>query len=171
MVPLIATPMRPTLPMMALMGLTLHLPLILQNLSLLPSWARFNQDVAWLLLGSSSIGCILGAIIYIGQAIAKPVQLPWRGLQDFFAYDLYTPKLYRSSIVFGVDWASRIGDWFDRFVIDGVVNSVGLVFLLGGEALKYGNSGQGQLYLLTIALGSVAIGIAASWSWISQVLF
>ena len=160
-----------TLPMMVLMGLTLHLPLILQSLSLLPSWARFNQDVAWLLLASSLIGCILGGVIYIGQAIAKPVQLPWRGLQDFFAYDLYTPTLYRSSIVFGVDWASRIGDWFDRFVIDGVVNSVGFVFLLGGEALKYGNSGQGQLYLLTIAIGSIAIGIVASWSWISQLLF
>ncbi len=159
-----------TLPMMVLMGLTLHLPLILQNLSLLPSWASINTDIALLLLGSSLIGCGAGAIIYIGERIAKPVQLPWRGLQDFFAYDLYTPRLYRSSIVFGVDWASRIADWFDRFIIDGVVNRVGWLSLLGGEALKYGNSGQGQFYILTIALSSVAIAIAISWSSISQLL-
>jgi len=160
-----------TLPMMGLMGLTLHLPLILQSLSLLPNWANFNQDVALLLLGSSLLGCVAGGVIYIGQAIPKPIRLPWRELQDLFAYDLYTPTLYRSSIVFGVDWASRLGDWFDRFIVDGVVNLVGMIFLLGGETLKYGNSGQGQFYLLTIALGSVAIALVAGWSWLSSLLF
>ncbi|MDJ0705933.1 MAG: NAD(P)H-quinone oxidoreductase subunit F [Leptolyngbyaceae cyanobacterium MO_188.B28] len=157
-----------TLPMMGLMGFTLHLPLILQSLSLLPSWASFNTDVALLLLFSSLLGCGAGAIVYIDQKIPKPIQLPWGGLQDFFANDLYTPKLYRSSIVFGVDWTSRIADWFDRFIIDGAVNLVGAVSLLGGEALKYGNSGRGQFYVLTIALSSVAIAIAMSWSFLSQ---
>lgn len=157
-----------TLPMMVLMGFTLHLPLILQSLSLLPSWATLNKDVALLLLWSSLAGCGIGAIVYVGQMIPKPIQLPWRELQNFFAYDLYTPTLYRSSIVFSVDWASRITDWFDRFIIDGVVNLVGLASLFSGEALKYGNSGQSQFYILTIALGSVAIAIAMSWSFISS---
>ena len=160
-----------TLPMMGLMGFTLHLPLILQSLSLLPSWASFNTDVAVLLLLSSLMGCGAGAVVYIDQKIPKPVQLPWGGLQDFFAYDLYTPKLYRSSIVFGVDWTSRIADWFDRFIIDGAVNLVGAASLLGGEALKYSNSGRGQFYVLTIALSSVAIAIAMSWSFLSQLSF
>ncbi|NET53929.1 MAG: NAD(P)H-quinone oxidoreductase subunit F, partial [Merismopedia sp. SIO2A8] len=130
----------------------------------------FNKSIFWLLLCSSLIGCIAGTLTYVGQRISKPIQLPWRQLQDFFAYDLYTPKLYRSSIVFSVDWASRIADWFDRFIIDGVVNLVGLASIFGGEALKYGNSGQGQFYLLTIALGSLALTIALSWSLISQLL-
>ncbi|NET38513.1 MAG: NAD(P)H-quinone oxidoreductase subunit F, partial [Cyanothece sp. SIO1E1] len=159
-----------TLPMMVLMGLTLHLPLILQSLSLLPSWANLNHEMALPLLWSSLMGGFIGAVIYIGQTIPKPIQLPWQGLQDFFAYDLYTPKLYRSSIVLGVDWASRLADWFDRFIIDGVVNLFGLASLLSGEALKYGNSGQGQFYLLTIALASVAIAITMSWSLFSQLL-
>ena len=157
-----------TLPMMGLMGFTLHLPLILQSLSLLPSWTSFNTDVALLLLFSSLMGCGAGAVVYIDQKIPKPVQLPWGGLQDFFANDLYTPKLYRSSIVFGVDWTSRIADWFDRVIIDGAVNLVGRVSLLGGETLKYGNTGRGQFYVLTIALSSVAIAIAMSWSLFSQ---
>ncbi|QZZ19026.1 NAD(P)H-quinone oxidoreductase subunit F [Leptothermofonsia sichuanensis E412] len=157
-----------TLPMMVLMGFALHLPLILQSLSLLPSWATLNKDVALLLLWSSLAGCGIGAIVYVGQMIPKPIQLPWRQLQNFFAYDLYTPTLYRSSIVFSVDWASRITDWFDRFIIDGVVNLVGLASLFSGEALKYGNTGQSQFYILTIALGSVAIAIAMSWSFISS---
>lgn len=155
-----------TLPMMVLMGLTLHLPLILQNLSLLPSWAMLNKDMALLLLWSSLIGGGLGAIVYVGQSIPKPIQLPWQRLQTFFAYDLYTPQLYRSSIVFCVDWASRLTDWFDRHVVDGAVNLVGFVSLFSGEALKYGNSGQGQFYILTILIGLAAIVLSMSWSFV-----
>ncbi|PSB16213.1 NAD(P)H-quinone oxidoreductase subunit F [filamentous cyanobacterium CCP2] len=155
-----------TLPMMVLMGLTLHLPLILQNLSLLPSWAMLNKDMALLLLWSSLIGGGLGAIVYVGQSIPKPIQLPWKRLQTFFAYDLYTPQLYRSSIVFCVDWASRLTDWFDRHVVDGAVNLVGFVSLFSGEALKYGNSGQGQFYILTILIGLAAIVLSMSWSFV-----
>ncbi|NJP10029.1 MAG: NAD(P)H-quinone oxidoreductase subunit F [Leptolyngbyaceae cyanobacterium RU_5_1] len=152
-----------TLPMMVLMGLTLHLPLILQSLALLPSWATLNQEMAILLLWSSLTGIGIGAVVYVGQNISKPIQLPWKPLQTLFAYDLYTPQLYRSSIVFCVDWASRITDWFDRQIVDGAVNLVGLASLFSGEALKYSNSGQGQFYILTIALGLAAIALSMSW--------
>lgn len=156
------------LPMMALMGMTLHLPLVLQSLSLLPNWATLNKDMALLVLWSSLVGIGAGAVVYIGQNVPKPIQLPWKRLQTFFAYDLYTPQLYRSSIVFCVDSASRITDWFDRQIIDGMVNLVGLASLLSGEALKYSNSGQGQFYILTIAFGLAAIALTVSWSFMMQ---
>lgn len=155
-----------TLPMMVLMGMTLHLPLILQSLSLLPTWATLNKDMALLLAWSSLMGIGIGAVIYIGQSVSKPIQLPWKRLQAFFAYDLYTPQLYRSSIVFCVDWASRAIDWFDRQIVDGVVNLVGLVSLFSGEALKYSNSGQSQFYVLTILIGLAAIAVSMSWSFL-----
>jgi NAD(P)H-quinone oxidoreductase subunit 5 len=157
-----------TLPMTVLVGINLHLPLILQSLSLLPSWATLNKDMALLLFWSSVAGCSIGAVVYVGQSIPKPIQLPWKKIQEFFAYDLYTPDLYRSSIVFSVDWLSRITDWFDRYVVDGFVNLVGVAFLVGGETLKYGNSGQGQFYVLTIAVGLAAMTIWMSWSLITQ---
>jgi NAD(P)H-quinone oxidoreductase subunit 5 len=153
-----------TLPMMVLLGVTLHLPLILQHLSLLPAWADLNKDMALLLLWSSLLGGGIGAVVYVGQTIPKPIQLPWPNLQAFFANDLYTPQLYRSSVVFCVDWASRLIDWFDRQIVDGAVNLVGVASLLSGEALKYNNSGQGQFYMLTITLGVAAIALAISWS-------
>jgi NAD(P)H-quinone oxidoreductase subunit 5 len=156
------------LPMTLLLGVTLHAPLILQSLSLLPDWAMLNKDVALLLVWSSIFGISLGAVIYIGQTIAKPVRLPWKPLQDLLAYDFYTPVLYRSSVVGSVDLVSRLTDWVDRYVVDGIVNMVGIASIFGGETLKYNNSGQTQFYMLTIALGVILIGILMSWSFISH---
>jgi NAD(P)H-quinone oxidoreductase subunit 5 len=157
-----------TLPMTVLAGFTLHVPMILQSLALLPDWAMLSKDVALLLTGSSILGFSIGGMIYIGDRIAKPVRLPFKGLQDLFAYDFYTPKLYRSSVVGGIDVVSKAVNWIDRYLVDGFVNFVGLSSLFSGEALKYGNSGQTQFYVLTIAFGLVFTAFLMCWSMLSH---
>ncbi|BCL35939.1 NAD(P)H-quinone oxidoreductase subunit F [Nostoc sp. MS1] len=151
------------LPMMILFGFVLHLPLILQSLSLLPSWATLNKDVALLLIWSSIFGCSISAVIYLGNIIPKPVRLPFKGLQDLIAYDFYTPKLYKMTIIFGVAQLSKFADMIDRFVVDGIVNFVGLFSLLGGEGLKYSTSGQTQFYAFTVLLGVGLLGAWVTW--------
>ena len=150
------------LPMMILLGFTLHLPLVLQSLSLLPDWATLNKDVALLLIWSSIFGCSITGVIYLGN-IPKPIRLPWQSLQDLFAYDFYTPKLYKMTIIFGVAKISQLADMIDRFVVDGIVNFVGLFSLLGGEGLKYSTSGQTQFYALTVLLGVGVLGMWVTW--------
>lgn len=142
-----------TLPTTVLAGVTLHLPLMLQHLGLLPPWSELNHQAGLLLVSSSLLGCGLSIWIYLGDRVSKPVQLPWMSVQNFFAFDMYTPRLYRSSIVAGVDWISRLTDWLDRNVVDGLVNLIGRSSINSGELLKYGNFGQTQLYLLTIVSG------------------
>jgi NAD(P)H-quinone oxidoreductase subunit 5 len=153
-----------TLPMVILVGFVLHLPLVLQSLSLLPDWANFNKDVALLLIWSSIFGCSIGGVIYFGN-IPKPIRLPWQGLQDLLAQDFYTPKIYRMSVVFGVDQISKLADIVDRFVVDGIVNFIGLFSLLGGEGLKYSTNGQTQFYALTVLLGVGALGMWVTWPY------
>lgn len=157
------------LPMTFLVGFILHLPILLQSLLLLPSWANLNADVALLLIWSSIFGCSIGGVIYLGN-IPKPIHLPWKGLQDLIAYDFYTPKLYRMTIVLGVGLLSQLADIVDRFVVDGIVNLVGLVSLGGGEGLKYSNSGQTQFYVLTVLLGVGFLGMALTWEYWSSFL-
>ncbi|MEH2029569.1 MAG: NAD(P)H-quinone oxidoreductase subunit F [Nostoc sp.] len=152
------------LPMMILLGVSLHLPLVLQSLSLLPDWASLNKDVALLLIWSSIFGCSITGVIYLGN-IPKPIRLPWKGLQDLFAYDFYTPKLYRITIIFSVAKISQFADMIDRFVVDGIVNFVGLFSLLGGESLKYSTSGQTQFYALTVLLGVSVLGMWVTWPY------
>lgn len=155
-----------TLPMTFLAGFTLHVPMMLGALNLLPAWAELNKDLALLLTWSSIFGFSLGTVIYISNFVAKPIRLPWKPLQDLLAYDFYTPRLYRSSVVGSVDILSRVTDWIDRYLVDGLVNFIGLSSIFSGETLKYGNSGQSQFYILTIASGVVLLTVLMSWSFI-----
>ena len=152
-----------TLPMAIAAAFAFHLPLVLQSLNMLPNWAALDKNVALLLVGSSLLGLGLGAAIYLGP-LAKPVRLPWKAPQDLLAYDFYTPKLYRASVVGSVDVLSRIVDWCDRHIVDGLVNLVGAASIFGGETLKYSNTGKTQFYLFILALGSIVIIAIATWS-------
>jgi len=141
------------LPMMVLLGFTLHLPLVLQSLSLLPDWATLNTKVAMLLIGSSIFGCTSAGILYLGGNKFPAVRTVWKPLQNLLAYDFYTAKIYRLSIIALVDQISKLTAWFDRYLIDGAVNLVGLVTIFSGQSLKYNVSGQSQFYVLSILLG------------------
>ena len=140
------------LPMTVLLGFTLHLPLVLQSLSLLPNWAILNKDLAMLLTWSSIFGCSLGGAVYLGGTWSKPIRNIWKPLQDLLAYDFYTAKIYRFSIVFAVDLVSKAIAWLDRYIVDGAVNLVGLATVFSGQGLKYNVSGQSQFYMLTIVV-------------------
>jgi NAD(P)H-quinone oxidoreductase subunit 5 len=141
------------LPMMFLTGIVLHLPLLLGVGGLLPNWYNFNPGLIGLLVLSTLLGGGLAGYIYLNDKIKKPIILQPQALQDFFAYDFYTPELYRLIIVGPVNLVSRLISWFDRFIIDGVVNLVGLATVFSGETLKYNVSGQTQFYALSILIG------------------
>ncbi len=159
------------LPMVVLMSFAIHLPLVLNSLSLLPSWAEFNQDVALILMWSSIFGCSLSCLIYLGDIIPKPIRLPVKALQNLLAYDFYTPKLYRISIVLSVDLISKLADMVDRLVVDGIVNMIGLASMGSGQGLKYSTSGQTQFYAFTVLLGISLLGATITWQyWGNQFL-
>lgn len=156
------------LPMLLLMGFTLHVPLILLQWQLIPDWSTLNTTVAGLLVLSSAVGCTLGSFIYLNNGFAKPVRFGTKSLQDLFAYDFYTQKVYRLTIVFVVDLVSRVISWADRYIVDGAVNLVGILTIFSGQSLKYNASGQTQFYALTILFGIVLFGIVVSWPLLAR---
>jgi NAD(P)H-quinone oxidoreductase subunit 5 len=141
------------LPMTVMAGIVLHIPQMLIAWGIIPDWQIIASTDALLLFGSSAIGLGSGAYFYLNQQIAKPVTLPWLGLQSFFANDFYTPKLYKLTIVGLVDGVSKGMCWFDRIFVDGVGNFFGLATLFSGQNLRYSTFGQMQLYTLTIVVG------------------
>jgi NAD(P)H-quinone oxidoreductase subunit 5 len=154
-------------PMTVTMGFALHVPILLAQWHLLPS--NLNLGVAFLLVVSTFGGITPAAYLYLSENVPKPIVFQPKAVQDFFANDLYTAKLYKVTIVFVVGLVSQIINWIDTFLVDGVVNFVGSATVFSGQNLKYNVSGQTQFYFLSIILGVALIGIIICWPLLSQI--
>ena len=151
-------------PMVSLSIVTLLVPVMMARMSLLPPVEYWNLPVTLLLVAFGVSGVALGSVIPLSKSLSRSRNRPVRILQDLLAYDFYTERLYANTVVAAVGGLSRFSNWFDRYVVDGLVNAVGLASLLGGESLKYSVSGQSQLYLFTIMAGVGLIGVFMTWS-------
>jgi NAD(P)H-quinone oxidoreductase subunit 5 len=148
-----------SLPTISLAMFICHLPIILRDLEMLPEWGDVNGLLAPLLVWSSVSGLVMSGLIYgVGSRI-QPVKLPIPLVQNFFAQDLYVQRFYQLTIVLAVAVSARVVNWFDRYVVDGLVNLVGIGTLFSGQALKYSTSGQSQLYMLLGFSGVVLLGL------------
>ena len=145
------------LPMVTVMGFVLHLPLIMGATQLLPTGSEFSLENAIILTWSTLSGLGFAAVAYLSPSVAKPIKLPSSEVQDLFAYDFYTPQLYRNTIIGLVAFTSTVLNSFDRFFIDGLANSFGLATLFSGQSLRYSTSGQSQFYMMTMVIGIIGI--------------
>jgi NAD(P)H-quinone oxidoreductase subunit 5 len=155
------------LPMTVLMGFTLHVPHLLAAWNLLPV-ASLNYTASGLLVLSTAIGIGAGAFVYLNDKWEKPVRIGSQALQDFFAYDFYTAKLYRVTVIFAVGLVAQVISWVDRNIVDGFVNLIGFATVFGGQSLKYNVNGQTQFYALTILFGVAVLGLLISWPLLAR---
>ncbi|MGB3189248.1 MAG: NAD(P)H-quinone oxidoreductase subunit F [Limnoraphis sp.] len=166
------------LPMVSMTIINLLVPLMLQQWQLLLSWSSssletsassFNelihQAAVPLLLISGVIGVAIGAAFYFDEVTKRPVRLPWKSVQELLAYDFYIDRLYGLTVVLLVSRISAISAWIDRYIIDGIVNILGLATLGSGEGLKYSISGQSQFYVLTITIGVGLLVVLMLWQF------
>lgn len=140
-------------PMVSLIIITLVCPLLLHQLSLIPSFTYVHKATVILVILSGIAGWVIGVKIPLQRSLARSIIKPVKLIQDLLAYDFYIDRLYRMTVVFAVEQSARLTSWFDRYIVDGLVNLVGMVTLFSGEGLKYSSAGQSQLYVLTILLG------------------
>ncbi len=153
------------LPMVSLSIVTLLLPWIAPNwlLSGISSVTAILPMAA--ITATGVVGCAVGAALPLSRQRARPLSRSLRFAQDLLAYDFYLDRLYGLVVVAPVRLASQLFAWFDRYIVDGLVNAVGLVTVLGGQTLRYSASGQSQLYVVTILLGVGALLVfIASWT-------
>jgi NAD(P)H-quinone oxidoreductase subunit 5 len=160
--PEVAWPMA--LPMVSLMIFVLMVPLVMSRMALLPPLAYLNPPATSLLVASGLLGLGGGLLAPLSKVWSRSTQRSFRILQDLLAYDFYTERLYRVTVVWLVEQLSRFSNWLDRYVVDGAVNLVGMASLLSGEGLKYSISGQSQTYILTIVVGVSLLGLLMTWA-------
>ena len=84
-------------------------------------------------------------------------------VQDLLAADFYTERIYRSTIVAFVSWLAELTDSFDRQVITGLTNRIGMGSMSSAESLKLGVSGKLQSYVLTVLAAVVLLFVSLTW--------
>jgi NAD(P)H-quinone oxidoreductase subunit 5 len=82
---------------------------------------------------------------------------PLRTLQDLLAYDFYTERIYKETIVAFVAGLAAFTNTFDRVLINGLVNRIGSASMASSESLRFGVSGQLQSYVLTVVISIVVL--------------
>jgi NAD(P)H-quinone oxidoreductase subunit 5 len=151
------------LPMVSLMVLVLLTPLVIGRIDPSPGIASFSLLTTALVVASGSVGVLVGALVPLDKFWSRSVIRPLRTLQDLLAYDFYTDRIYRATIVAFVAGLAQLTNTFDRVVVNGLVNRIGVGSLASAEALKLGVSGQLQTYVLTVVLAIVLLFGSLSW--------
>ncbi|WP_341881778.1 NAD(P)H-quinone oxidoreductase subunit F [Synechococcus sp. UW140] len=152
------------LPMVSLTVIVLLLPLMFQRLNPVAGLSAVNSTSIGLVVASGALGVLAGSLVRLDRFWSRSVLKPLRALQDLLAYDFYTDKLYRATIVRLVAGVADLTNSFDQEVITGLANRLGSISMQGAQGLKLAVSGQMQTYVLTAVLAIVLLLGSLIWS-------
>ncbi len=145
------------LPMVSLTVIVLLMPLLLQRIDPIPGIAAFPLAAGVGVGLSAALGVAVGAWMPLDQFWSRSIAQPIRSFQDLLAYDFYTEKVYRVTVVAFVAQLARFSNWLDQRVVNGLVDGVGRLSLASAEDLKLSVSGQLQTYLLLMVVAIVGL--------------
>jgi len=151
------------LPMVSLAVVVLLVPLIFHRIYPIAGVEVVTMVSMVAVVVSSLIGVASAAAISLDKFGSRSVFKPLRTLQDLLAYDFYTERFYRSTVVAFVAFLARITDAFDRLLLNRFVNRIGSSSMVSAEGLRLAVSGQTQSYVLTVLLAIVLLLSALVW--------
>ncbi|MCP9857985.1 MULTISPECIES: NAD(P)H-quinone oxidoreductase subunit F [unclassified Cyanobium] len=151
------------LPMVTVAVLVLVTPLVMARIDRVPGIGAFSSVTALALVGSGLAGLLAGSLIPLDTFWSRSVLRPLRLLQDLLAFDFYTDRIYRATIVAFVAGLARITNGFDQLVVNGLVNRIAGVSMASAESLKLGVSGRLQTYVFTVVAAIVVLIGSLSW--------
>ena len=151
------------LPMVSLAVVVLLVPLIFHRIYPIAGVEVVSLVSMVSVVVSSLVGVVIASGIALDKFGSRSVFKPLRTLQDLLAYDFYTERFYRSTVVAFVAFLARITDAFDRLLLNRFVNRVGSSSMVSAEGLRLAVSGQTQSYVLTVLLAIVLLLSALVW--------
>ena len=145
------------LPMVSLTVIVLLMPLLLQRIDPVPGIASFPWAAGLGVWLSAALGAAVGAWMPLDQFWSRSIAQPIRTFQDLLAFDFYTERVYRVTVVAFVAQLARLSNWVDQRVVNVLVDGVGRLSLASAEDLKFSVSGQLQTYLLLMVVAIVGL--------------
>jgi NAD(P)H-quinone oxidoreductase subunit 5 len=151
------------LPMVSLSVLVLLTPLVMARIDQVPGIGAFSIPIGLAVITSGLSGLVAGCLIPLDTFWSRSLLLPLRTLQDLLAFDFYTDRIYRATIVAFVAGMARITNGFDQLVVNGLVNRIADVSMASAQTLKLGVSGRLQTYVLTVLVAILLLLGSLSW--------
>jgi NAD(P)H-quinone oxidoreductase subunit 5 len=151
------------LPMVSLTVLVLLMPALMNQLDPLLGLSSFSATASLAVAASGLVGVAAGAVVQLNKLWSRSMIQPLRMLQDLLAFDFYTERIYRVTIVAAVAALARLSDWIDRTLVNGLVNGIGRLSLASAEGLRLSVSGQLQTYVLTVVMAIVLLLTSLQW--------
>ncbi|HRD42061.1 MAG TPA: NAD(P)H-quinone oxidoreductase subunit F, partial [Prochlorococcaceae cyanobacterium AMR_MDS_5431] len=130
------------LPMVILMVITILTPWMMTKIGILPGISALSLEAAIVVAMSGLTGVIIGILLPLNKAWSRSIKQSVRWLQDLLAFDFYTDRFYRLTIVNIVSSFSRLAAWFDTSIVNGLVNYIGRFSLDSAEGLRLSISGR-----------------------------
>jgi NAD(P)H-quinone oxidoreductase subunit 5 len=158
------------LPMVSLTVIVLLTPLLMQRIDPIPGINAFPVAVGLGVSASGLLGVLLGVWMPLDQLRSRSRIQAIRSFQDLLAFDFYTDRIYRATIVAFVAHLARFTNWLDQRLVNGLVNGIGRASLQSAESLKLGVSGQLQSYVLTVLVAIVLSLTGLIWFAAAEVL-
>lgn len=150
-------------PMVSLMVIVLLIPLIMARLDPSPGVVPVSTASALLVVATGVVGVVIGCLVRLDRFWSRSMLRPLRTLQDLLAFDFYTDRIYRATIVAWVAGLAQFTNTIDRVVVNGLARRVGSLSLASAEGLKLGVSGQLQTYVLTVLVAIVLLFGSLTW--------
>lgn len=104
--------------------------------------------------------------LYIGilsPLVVRRLDSPRKSLAKlFYIFDQHVIDLLVNAVAAMIRLFSRLSGWFDRIVVDGLVNCCALVWMALNFVIRRVQSGQIQTYLFVILIGAVLILILSA---------
>jgi len=151
------------LPMVSLAVLVLLTPLVIERIDPFLTIPSFSTSSTLLVLGSGLVGVLAGCLVHLDAFWSRSLFRPLGMLQDLLAYDFYTERIYKATIVAFVAGLARLTNSVDRVLVNGLVNRIGSASLASAEGLKLGVSGQLQSYVLTLVAAIIMLLASLAW--------
>ncbi|WP_187293909.1 NADH-quinone oxidoreductase subunit L [Gloeobacter kilaueensis] len=126
------------------------------------TWFLHEPMDMTLLVSSSlvvAVGLTVAVAVYSLHLAPKGLVEALEPVRTALENRLYIDDLYAQLFGRGLEGIAIVIAWVDRNVVDGIVNLVSAAILLGGEGLKYLETGKAQFYLLVVFAAVIALGV------------
>jgi NADH-quinone oxidoreductase subunit L len=119
--------------------------------------AEVSAGTEWGLMGVSVLIALVGTFWAVSRFSKRPDLAEPTGFGKVLANKWYVDEFYNAVVVKPIDLLAQFLEFFDKNIVDGIVNGVGSLVQYGSRQLRLLQSGQVGGYVLLMVLGILVL--------------